>query len=837
MGLFSKRRKNENDIDMSVVAEQEDLYRLIKQRSAAGHKPNTLTANEIIGKKTNTALISDNNPLEEVRQKMLKKEETLETDTSDENEELSFSPSFKVDTSFLKPKEKVEEIKLEKGEEITLVPETVKQEENTPSILESCLPFIMDGRDSDELPEEKPQYTLESVESILGIEEPDKKEEEPEEEEESEPFEETIIFKAIEKANMPDISDIDTNEKGVASNPTSFTGTMPILINEEILGNTRDVDISEEFYHKTDTQVKEYKDAPVFDDDYEPEDEFTSQDDRKRIRKILLTNRKKAFLSFMGTLISAIILSFFFLPIFSDAKLSFSPIITVFVSICTLLAYISNFDVFASLKSLGTKRTSAQTNIALSMLFSFIGIVLSFFKLLSSEVAFGLSCMTVLSLIFHSYFKLRKTQYMYHNFVQIAGTGNKYAVALIDDIPTTFAMARKAIDGDVLIAAKQRTAHINNFIKNSTVDRDFDGNAKLMFYLSLCFSLLAGVAVGFYRSNFMSGVVSACIFAALFAPFTTIACNVWPISTTSVRLRKHGAMLSGITAARQLEQANAVAIDCCELFPKGSIKLADMKILSENNLEQTIAIACAITSSIKSPLAPIFKTIMETNKEVEVPVADSIKYEERMGITGWVGDNRIFIGNRNLMLAHEISVPDAEVDKKILRDGYFPVYLACDGKALALIVLRYIPVPAIANQLDKITAMGLTLLISNCDQNISEEMLCDYFDLYDDSLKIMSGSGVHMYKTAVNYCENSNTGACVKTGIIGLLSVLFSANRVKRAVSLLQIMHIITAVLGVILFGYIIFGNAALYISGLLVAAFQLICFAITGIAYLFTKP
>ncbi|MEE0840680.1 MAG: hypothetical protein U0L72_09110 [Acutalibacteraceae bacterium] len=836
MGLFSRKKKD--DIDLIELEEQEDLYSLIKKRNQNAPKPNILTANEIIGEekgKTDTSTVE--NPLETIRQKMLKQQNKQEETTVSSSD--SFTPAFNIDTSFLSEEEQPEpeEAPLKKGDKITLVPEVNEETGKEPSILESCLPFILDGKEEDTLPEEKPQYKLESVESILGIEEPKNKEPEEEEEDEAEPFEETIIFKAIEKANMPDISDIDNNEKGVASNPISFTGTMPVIINEEIIGNTRDVDIADELYHNKDTHQKEFDSSSFTQDNYEPEVEFVCQDDRKKIRLTLLKERKKAFLSLVGTILSAIILSVFFLPVFSDAKLSFSPLLTVFISIAVFLAYIRNIDIFASFKSLATKRTKAEVNIALSMLFSLTGIVLSFTKLIASEVAFGLAVMTVLSLLFRSYWRLRKSQYMYQNFIQIAAAKNKYAVTLIDDVPTTFAMARKAVDGDVLIAAKQPTAHICDFMKNSTIDKDFDGRAKLFFYISLCFSVFAGITLGFYRGNLMSGIVSACIFSALFAPLTTLACNILPLSSASMRLRRYGAMLTGVKAARSLEQANAFVLDCCELFPKGSIKLADMKILSENNLEETIAIACAITSSVKSPLAPVFKTIMETNKEVKVPVADSIKYEERLGITGWVGDKRIFIGNRNLMLAHEIPVPDAEVDKKILRDGYFPVYLACDGKALALIVLRYVPSPDIAKELDKITAMGLTLLISNCDQNISEEMLCDYFDLYDDSIKIMSGSGVHMYKTAVNYCENISSGASVKAGAIGLSAVLFSANRVKSAVSLLQIFHYISAILGVIIFGYIIFGNASLYISGALVAAFQLICFALSGIAYLFTKP
>ena len=46
-----------------------------------------------------------------------------------------------------------------------------------------------------------------------------------------------------------------------------------------------------------------------------------------------------------------------------------------------------------------------------------------------------------------------------------------------------------------------------------------------------------------------------------------------------------------------------------------------------------------------------------------------VKYEDKMGLSGWIGDNTILIGNRNLMQGHNIPVPPVTVDQKILRAG------------------------------------------------------------------------------------------------------------------------------------------------------------------------
>lgn len=909
MSIF--RRKKQEDFD-AIIFEQESLFEDIKKKDENAPKPNVLTVDEITGDSdmqegTETIKV---NPLEELRKKMISRQEKAEPLNND-----AFTPFFNIDDSFLdngedtNEKEEIainpidedlEEITaepalteedtvtdneptlLKKGQTIILSPEISEDfveaepiiepkitepeviefktatsqatindvpfedeaeenssvEETNESILESCLPFILDGREEEGLPEEKPTYTLESVASILGEEEAEPQKEPEEDEAEAEAFEETIVFKTVDVAKVPDISDIDNNAKVVAEPPINFTGTMSVFINDDLIGNTRDVDISDEIFKKPSNEPSfEEINISEKEESFTPDFEYTGFEDRKKIRVKLLKERRNNFLKFMVSVFCLIISGILLLPSFSDALDSFNITITIFSAIAFLASFVSNIDIIKSLLTLKGKRTSPDTLIALSNVFALVFLIFAIINQADAKAIFGIAAANVLSLTFRSFWKFKKCQYMYSNFIIIASNSDKHGIALIDDAPTTFAMARRAIDGDVLIAAPRKASNIIDFIKNSTIDVEFDGRSKFMFYISLFVSLLVGVAFGLYKESALVGFVSTASFSLLFAPLTSLACYAMPLYHTSKKLNKHGSMISGITGAKKLEQANACVIDCGDLFPSGTIELADMKILSENNLEETIACAFSITKEIGSPLSHVFKKITETNTEVKIPVADSIKYEETLGITGWVGDKRIFIGNRSLMIAHEINIPNSSVDKKILSDGCFPVYLAADGKALALIVLRYIPHQTIAKELDKITALGLTVLINNCDQNISEEMICDYFDLYSDSIKIMSGSGVHMYKTATNDTDNMNSCGVIKKGVVSLCKTLFAANKIPRAASLLQVVHYITVVLGIIIFAYAFFGSDIGYIAGIFLALYQLICYTLGYIAYLFTKP
>jgi hypothetical protein len=296
-------------------------------------------------------------------------------------------------------------------------------------------------------------------------------------------------------------------------------------------------------------------------------------------------------------------------------------------------------------------------------------------------------------------------------------------------------------------------------------------------------------------------------------------------------------MIAGKTGAQNLELANAAVLSSSDIFPDGTVTLHSMKVLSDNNIDNTILRAASLTEALGSTLAPIFKRIAGTNDFYTMPDSDTVKYEERMGISGWVDNELLFIGNRTLMEAHGIEVPNVEVDRTILRRGYFPVYLASGGKACALIVIQYGVDPTVALELKRIANLGITLLINNCDPNISEPMICDYIGLYEDSVKLMTNAGVHMYNACVTKTERTSAPAAYKGSAINYISVLNCASRIKRSTLILTVCYVLSACLGAVLFAYTAFTGQSVAPHGSIVLIYNLIVTAISTILFFTQKP
>ncbi|MBO7519571.1 MAG: hypothetical protein J6T73_02230, partial [Clostridia bacterium] len=265
--------------------------------------------------------------------------------------------------------------------------------------------------------------------------------------------------------------------------------------------------------------------------------------------------------------------------------------------------------------------------------------------------------------------------------------------------------------------------------------------------------------------------------------------------------------------------------------------LKSFKVLSNNNIDKIIVNAAALTEETGSPLAPIFNQIAGTNASYEKPNSDTVKYEETLGISGWVDNELLFIGNRALMESHGIEVPSYEVDKRILEIDCFPVYVATDGQACALIVVQYTVKRDIQKVLHKISKLGITLLIDNCDPNISENMICDYFGMYDDSVKVMTNVGSYMYKNATADANIISAPAAFKSNKFALLHIMCAASNIRVSNIILSVFYVLAAIFGVWYFVFTSFTQSGGIMPGSSLLIFELLATLFAFISFLFKKP
>ena len=378
--------------------------------------------------------------------------------------------------------------------------------------------------------------------------------------------------------------------------------------------------------------------------------------------------------------------------------------------------------------------------------------------------------------------------------------------------------------------------NILDFMKNTEVDRYVNGNFSVFALVASIISLVLGVFYGVFTKSFNSFLMATTVFLGFAFSPTLLFVDILPLHSAGRRLNKLGAMITGSTAAKKIELANAVTVRSRDLFPDGTISLINMHILDSNKVYDTLVLAAALTKQIGSPFHSIFANIAKTSKK-DIPIADSVKYEERLGISGWVGNKHVFIGNRTLLEAHGIKTPSFEIDKKILQNGYFPVYVASDEKPCALLVVKYNVKASIAYELQKLCASGVTLLVDTCDQNIISEMVCDYFGLYEESVYVMGSSGKQVYQKTSAPKYDISSYAAHKGKCEGFLSIFNCAAKIKRGITALRVFHIISWIIMTAVFIYSSYLNNISPITSGMAFVYIAISLVVSLIIHFFNKP
>lgn len=843
---FFTKKSDKNDVDFLLASEEDDEGFVISSKPSFKN-PTALTPDELMGESAQKNNSSDStSALDSLKKRLKNISDGIEDDqaqiaidfgTSPEEDETS--PSLSTGNS--------------------------DKETQKPSLMDKCLPYFMDDEGKNVSYSTEPLYKLQSVADILKSdsedsikrlsekygfvldEQEDKKVQPATPEAEKKTPEVTETVKTSTPITV--ISDIDNSTASfpkvhspVSQNTQTVTFT-PVRSNSSeqkwtVTTKTQQIDLTGELVKMSDVPTETAENTVHLQEnefeEFTPKLEATDRSDIKKIGRRLAMSKRNSFLVASVSVILTAILATAKLPFLSGVLLRWTSVTMWILTAITAVIVAANASMFKALPSIFKKTATADSAACLASVFT---LFYACFASVKGEFITDLLLMLAISLCFRSISLFRKASYMLSNFKIACSNHQKKAIKLISDPAVTFSMARDSVEGDTLIAAAHNTDRITDFMKYSTFGSFLSGKMPIITVLGLILSAVTGIVCFLYFKSTLSGIYAAAAIQCLVALPSLFFIDTLPLYSTAKRLNKMGAMIAGKTGAEHIEKANAMVLDSTDLFPEGTITLHQMKVLSENNLEDTLVRAASLTQYIASPLAPIFKQIVKTGNISALPDTDTVKYEDRLGISGWVDNRLLFIGNRTLMETHGIEVPPVEVDRKILRQGYFPVYVATREKACALLMIQYSVDPATARELRKLTGLGVTLLVNNTDPNLTEEMICDYLGLYSDSVKVMSAAGCHMYKNVSRNARTCAAPAAYRGKNLALAAILNCATKIKRSNTLLSVAYIICCVLGAIIFAYSSFAGSGTLIKDSVILIYGIATAIISYLIYLTERP
>ncbi len=428
-----------------------------------------------------------------------------------------------------------------------------------------------------------------------------------------------------------------------------------------------------------------------------------------------------------------------------------------------------------------------------------------------------------LILMFNTIGKLSMAGRMINGFRTIAGDRRaKFATAQIG----TKDIAREMTRGQNLdvpyVSFPVRTDFFADYLMLSYEEDYSDEVSKMLAPVTFAACvLMAFISFFFSRSAF--GAIT--VFAAagcVAAPFGATLVGNLPMGRMAKRLAKNGCMVPGYGAVERLGRTNAVLMNCSELFPSQNITLHKMRVFQKNALEQAILDAASVICSCESTLGGIFSQMIGDHPEM-LRTAESLIYEDGMGLSAWVDGKRVLIGNRELMHQHGIGLPPHDYESQFYNEGYDLLYLANSGELTAVYVLSYNADEKISMALEELHERDITLVVYTTDPNITPKMIQDVFAYPAELIKVLPAKLHEQVKSITAQRPRSRAYAAHNGSVEQFVDTMVSAEGCQRSVLLGTALQLFFVVAGFALVTFMAFMQNMGEVSWLMVIAFQLV--------------
>lgn len=344
--------------------------------------------------------------------------------------------------------------------------------------------------------------------------------------------------------------------------------------------------------------------------------------------------------------------------------------------------------------------------------------------------------LVILALFFNAVGKLLIITRTHYNFNFLVKPYPKYAGKIFNDTQNAQKMTRELPLHKPLIGYTKRARFAANFLQLSYAPDPIEKMASRIAPWTTVISLVCGIVFGILRQSFIGGVTSFALTACISVPILTLVGVNLPLRRLCKTTLRSGAMITSYETVKQFCDTNAIMIDSSQLYPKGTVTLTGMRSFKQSKLTDALQAGAAIMYAVNGTMIHIFENIVQCSKE-NLPRVDNVIYEDGKGLVGWIKEQRILIGNRALLKAHNIEPPDEEVEERFRKRGSDIVYISVSGDLIAMFGLSYKTYKHIANELRVLEQSGVNFIVRTVDPNLTREKVAEQFGLFHRCITIL----------------------------------------------------------------------------------------------------
>ncbi len=376
---------------------------------------------------------------------------------------------------------------------------------------------------------------------------------------------------------------------------------------------------------------------------------------------------------------------------------------------------------------------------------------------------------------------------------------NCYSVENIGDEDTANEIARGLMLGNPEIKYSAKIGFPQKFVELSRSAEITGPICKLTIPAVAIIGLVLGVVAVAKTGNLFAAVSAFTATVLMGMPATAGLLSAINLRATNKLLNEDGALINGYSAVEDAVNSNGVIVDACDAFEQGGCNIEGMKTYHKMRIDEAILYTASVVIASGGVLAEVFDGVIIGKRELLLPV-ESLAYEEKLGCSCWIHNHRVLVGNRDLLVHHNVETPDKDLEEKFKQNGKNVIYLAIEGKISAMFVVVYKANQETARYMRELEKDGLTIFFRTSDANITEKFLEREFGLPENVVKIINPVAGDMFSKVKSNCADRSDARIIHDGgIKSMLAALHGAFVINSFVNSSSLIQLIATAIGIII--------------------------------------
>ena len=300
-------------------------------------------------------------------------------------------------------------------------------------------------------------------------------------------------------------------------------------------------------------------------------------------------------------------------------------------------------------------------------------------------------------------------------------------------------------------------------------------------------ALIAALLTLIIKKSFVCSVTTLTLCLALSLPVCCLLAGGYFLSRANSKLSVKSSFIQSFADAKAFTVIDTVTCDAAEIFDAEIKNCLTAKGVSE---KQVRFAAAAVAAGTDSMLRKVFREEIERYED-KLPPAQSTVYEDKLGVSSYVGGCTVLLGNHDLLENHNVPLPDEALVLRFIGEDEKPLYLAMEGRFTALFAVKYTVPQEVSRGIADLVNGGASLLMSTTDPNVNETYAETLLGLSENSIRMMGSAAAKKLSAArAAVTDAEEIGVAFTDSFVSLARVaaqgvkLDSVNTVSTAICL-----------------------------------------------------